>query len=115
MGDWEDEHSDKVITESIAPALKNYAILFSDDKFKIKAKGFVGTRATSKILNFKTLVDMVLKKKSIKIPQFTMDYELGKGTTSRRFLKEIKFNPKTLKGVYDENTHMVAPFGYRGE
>jgi len=53
-----------------------------------------------------------LENKKVGLPQFTMDYSLGGGISTRKFFKYIRFHKAYVKGTYVEEEKKSYPYGY---
>ena len=124
LGDWETEDVEKdhqgiIGFRAIAP--KSYAIVCRDGYSKMHLKGATIKHAHSQMLNPEMLKKMLLSKKpgtkpfSIKMPQMSFDYEVGKqeqAMTTRYFTKEIQFIEENVKGVFSWKDYRGYPQGY---
>lgn len=116
IGDWETEDFEKDnggINGYVSIGPKSYGNRAVNGKEFIKCKGVSVKLAHEKLLNFDEMRDILKEGKCVKLPQFTMDYNLGKGITTRKFLKFVQFNPGFVKGVYNEEEYRWYPYGYK--
>jgi hypothetical protein len=109
LGGWEDEGQ---LVEFVSTGLKSYGTRDSEGKESVKIKGVSLKRAHSKLINFDVLKDMLMDEKSVLVPQLSFDYKIGKGISTREYLKLVKFDSSILKGDYDSDLFQVFPFGY---
>jgi hypothetical protein len=120
-GEWEVEDIDSKnggIVEFVGVGPKTYSLLCFNGNTQTKCKGMSLSRTTQNLVNHDTMRTLVYedgvvqtKTLSIKVPQQSFVYKLGKGITTYKMLKELSFNRNDLKGVLDEEGYLY-PFGY---
>lgn len=116
LGGWEVENDQ--IEEFVGMAPKTYAYKCFDGKTKVKCKGVSITNFHKEIVNFQTMKDLVVtyletkEIKTIQVPQRSFDYKVGQGMTTRKFLKQLRFNPNDMKGILDRRDGKIYPFGH---
>lgn len=83
----------------------------------IKVKGLSIKHSHRNMLNFDIFKETVLKyindhvtPDPLFLPQYTFNYKMGEGITTRYYLKRFAFQPELLKGKLHEST--VYPEGY---
>jgi hypothetical protein len=116
LGDWEIEDVEKDnggLVKYVAPGPKTYCILAPNGKGTIKLKGACLKLAHSQLINFDTMKEMVVNGTGKNLPQFTINYKVGKGASSETFLKLINFNIAHVKGTYNEEEYRAYPYGYQ--
>ena len=77
-----------------------------------KIKGCSLKRAHKNLINFESMKDILMKEKTVTVPQLSFDYKYGEGINTREFLKTVQFDPEILKGDYDEDNYQLYPYGY---
>lgn len=110
LGDWEEEPTE--MTEFVSLGPKTYGQKFADGSSTFKCKGLSLKRSHGEVMNFDVAKRILLENDRADVPQMTFDYKPGKGISTRKFIKTIKFKPEFLKGVYDPVTTKLYPFGY---
>jgi hypothetical protein len=112
LGDWEEEPGEIIGFVGIAP--KSYGLKYADGSSVFKTKGLCLKRSHQATVNYETARLMVLSRGEYVIPvaQMSFDFTPGKPVCTRKYLKELKFNPSGLKGIYDYDEFYLYPFGY---
>lgn len=116
LGGWEIENDQ--ILEFVGVAPKTYAYKCSDGSTKVKCKGVSLTNFHKELVNFDSMKQLVRKYLAVKqidtiqVPQQSFVYKLGEGIHTHKFMKQLRFNPKELKGVLDRRTGIIYPFGH---
>ncbi len=114
----EDYHKDAYISEFVSGGPKNYGYRVKTpekEHIVLKVKGFTLNRATTKILHYEAMKEMVHKyvkgeveKREIKSNdiQRNDDYEITTAATVKRY--QIVYTKRTLSSDFT-----TLPFGYR--
>lgn len=110
LGDWEDEGPS---TEFVALCPKSYGQRPLNGIPWFKCKGVNLRRAHEKIFNFEKAKEVLLQNKTINVPQMSFDYSFTNGIRTRHYDKQIKFDPRILKGTYNPTNNQLYPFGYQ--
>lgn len=123
LGGWELEDIDKLhggIEEFVGMAPKTYALKAMDGATVVKAKGISLSNATTSLVNFESMKAQVLEfmesgtTQPTQVPTTNFNYNFGgKGVTTHRSFKTLKFNPFELKG--ELRGAVIYPFGYDHE
>lgn len=99
---------------------KSYGLKAADGQPLIKLKGLSLKYSTRDIVNFdvmESLVQNYLRERNtttIKVPQMTFQYSIGKKMMTHYYLKDLAFRPNDLKGTLDDEGY-IYPFGYESE
>lgn len=115
LGDWETEGFESEnggITEFVAIGPKSYGLRCANGKEMFKCKGVSIKQSHKEMINFDVAKKILMEGEKVALPQFTMDYIMGNGITTRRFLKYIRFNRSFIKGDYREDEYRSYPYGY---
>ena len=131
LGEWEIEKPCALnggIKTFVGLGPKTYAFTTWKQDYKVhtvvKAKGLTLNHATSDLVNFEVMEKMVIDflemeerpdkrtVQGIKVPQmgFCFSFDSDKGMRSVKTLKELKINPKEMKGVLIGA--LLYPFGH---
>lgn len=115
LGDWEDEVSGDPIIDYVAVGPKMYGYRTRSGKTTTRSKGFSNNKSSAAVIDFENFKRAILSQEyesTVKIPiQITRNkrtYEVeNKVDGTKRFRPTV-----TLKGVYDDDTKRLYPFGY---
>lgn len=116
LGDWETEDFEREnggIIGFRACGPKSYSLKASNGAEYTKCKGVSLKRAHRSLINFEVMDEMVTKKRKVNVPQMAFDYTIGKGISTRKFIKQVGFNKAFIKGVYKEDEYRVYPYGFQ--
>ncbi|KND03433.1 uncharacterized protein SPPG_00918 [Spizellomyces punctatus DAOM BR117] len=124
-GEWAREDLDTQhggIRTAVCMGPKTYGLRAADGETVVKCKGLSIKRATSALVNFDIMVDLVLEHLQdpaseasvVGVPQFTFVYKPGSGVFTKYFLKNFAFKPKDMKGTLDVTTGRLFPIGWQG-
>ena len=122
LGGWGEE-DDSVfeahggIVEFVALGPKTYGYRCKDGHSVVKAKGVSLNHATSRLVNFESMREIVLGLQQntdimIKVPQTNFIWNLEKGMRTCKTLKDLKFTRSAQKGYLNVAEFRVYPFGY---
>jgi hypothetical protein len=120
LGEWEVEKIDyknNGIKTFVGLGPKTYAIKTWKGPTVVKAKGLSLNLATQNLVNFEKMESMAKKflnsdqPKPISIPQQTFTFDLVKGMTTWKMMKDLKVDVNEFKGQMVSDGRMF-PFGY---
>jgi hypothetical protein len=115
LSEWENENVEgEFITELVIGGAKSYSYKTNTGKSVIKQKGITMDAATSKIITFETMRDMVLNNTSIKSEErYTFSWDAKSKDVVKQFLsRSIRSTVNSKRTIVGYDT---VPFGYEQE
>ena len=115
LGEWEVEDVDTEhggIRSFVGLGPKTYGIRCEDGYSMVKAKGLSLNRATEKLVNFDSMVELAKNNGVTRGPQKTFVWSVENGMKTWLMLKDLKFNQAEMKGTLDEEGYLY-PFGFQ--
>lgn len=110
IGDFEEEPGD--INEFAALGPKTYGLGYTDRPSEVKCKGLTFKRSHQNMVNLETYKRLINGGEAVLVPQMTFVKTVGVDVYTNYYNKLLKFDPSTLKGVYDPVTTYLYPFGW---
>lgn len=118
LGDWETEKIEAKgngIQSFYSIGPKSYSIVPVQGKPLIKLKGASLDLAHSRLMTPTVMKQMVEDRRSVELPQMTLDYRMGSETKAlsfRNFRKVVQFNENDCKGEFCVEDFRVYPIGF---
>ncbi len=121
LGEWEIEGIDKNhggIRSFVGLGPKTYGIKCNDGYTSCKVKGLSLKYATSDLVNYDTMENLVKTylagddPEPILVPQKNFSWSINNGMKTHLAMKELKFSPEEMKGDLDRATGRLYPFGF---
>lgn len=112
-GKWDEEKVSKNgnIQGFVGLGPKSYALKTLNGNDIVKVKGLSLKHSHRDLINYESLKTMVLNPQTIEVPQRNFVYRMGHGIHINESLKQLTFDPESMKG-YLHTDHKVYPPGY---